>query len=81
MPDLHFPNLAHPFDRHMVKERAESLVLISLRCLPHTLQRTAHTHSPALRPGHGLLARVLLVKLHPSHIVARSDTNTTGRLF
>src|SRR3569833_553958 len=52
--------VAQPFDGDVVKERAESLVLVPFCCYAHTIQRIRHAQSPALCPGRVLLARVLL---------------------
>src|SRR3569833_3254743 len=49
--------VAQPFDGDVVKERAESLVLVPFCCYAHTNQRIRHAQSPALCPGRVLQAR------------------------
>ena|SRR6202035_1994741 len=56
--------VVQPVEGDVVKERAESLVLVPFCSYTHTVQRTEHAQSPALCPGHGVLARALGIAIY-----------------
>ncbi len=71
--------VAESLDRHVVKERRESLLLIPRCCFAHTVERTLRVY-PALSPGRVLLSHVPRRCAPSLHPLLRSGTSVVRRL-